>query len=345
MPSPLRSASRSSRSSRPRRTTAAALLALALTAGGLSSCSAHGGRVPRDAPSGQSAVSTPAMKIAVITHSGPGDTFWDVVRRGAEEAAAKDNATILYSSDPEGSRQAQLIDQAVQQKVDGIVVSLAKPEAVSAAVKRAVAAGIPVVSLNSGESAWKKLGVLSHFGQDETSAGHVLGEKLAEQGVTHPICVIHEQGNVGHEARCQGIKDKVPGTELLNVNGADMSSVVSTVSAKIRSTPDADAYVGLGAPFAVRIAQEVKTAGVKDKVTVASFDVNSAFLAQIKNGEADLAVDQQPWLQGYGAVDALWQHKRGGFVLGGGQTVATGPAVITKENVEAVTAAAQEGIR
>ena len=116
-------------------------------------------------------------------------------------------------------------------------------------------------------------------------------------------------------------------------------------SVAVYSTPDADAYVGLGATFAVRIAQEVKTAGVKDRVTVASFDVNSAFLTQIKNGDADLAVDQQPWLQGYGAVDALWQHKRGGFVLGGGQTVATGPAVITKENVEAVTAAAQEGIR
>jgi simple sugar transport system substrate-binding protein len=288
-------------------------------------------------------VTTPAMKIAVITHSGPGDTFWDVVRKGADEAAAKDNAQILYSADPEGSKQSQLIDQAVQQKVDGIVVTLAKPEAVSGAVKRAIAAGIPVVSINSGADAWKKLGVMAHFGQDERTAGQMAGERLASEGVKHPICVIHEQGNVGHEARCQGIKDKVPGTELLNVNGADMSSVKSTVSAKMISTPDADAYVGLGAPFAVTIADEAKASGITTRVV--SFDLSAALISRIQNGSVEFAVDQQPWLQGYASVDALWQNKRGGFAIGGGQAVGTGPAMVDKANVAAVKATAQDGIR
>ncbi len=320
-----------------------AALGALLVAGALTSCSAHGGRVPQNTASGASAVNTPHMKIAVITHSGPGDTFWDVVRKGADEAAAKDNAQILYSADPEGSKQAQLIDQAVQQKVDGIVVTLAKPEAVAAAVKRATAAGIPVVSINSGADSWKALGVKAHFGQDERTAGQMAGERLAAEGVKHPVCVIHEQGNVGHEARCQGIKDKVPGTELLNVNGADMASVKSTVSAKLLSTPDADAFIGLGAPFAVTIADEAKAAGKTPKIV--SFDLNAALLTRIQDGSVEFAVDQQPWLQGYAAVDALWQNKRGGFVIGGGQAVGTGPALVDKSNVAAVKAAAQDGIR
>jgi simple sugar transport system substrate-binding protein len=76
------------------------------------------------------------MKVALITHAAPGDTFWDIVRKGADEAAAKDNVEVLYTSDPEGGRQAQLIQQAVDQKVDGIAVTLAKPDAVKGALKK-----------------------------------------------------------------------------------------------------------------------------------------------------------------------------------------------------------------
>ena len=74
------------------------------------------------------AASTPRIKVALITHAAAGDTFWDIVRKGAEEASAKDNVELLYTSDPEAGRQAQLIQQAIDQKVDGIAVTLAKPE-------------------------------------------------------------------------------------------------------------------------------------------------------------------------------------------------------------------------
>lgn len=311
----------------------------------LSACSSQGGR-PSDSGGGAAGgqvASTDRIKVALITHAAPGDTFWDIVRKGAEEAASKDNVELLYTSDPEGGRQAQLIQQAVDQKVDGIAVTLAKPDALKDALKKATDAGIPVVSLNAGESVSAQLGAFTHFGSNEKLAGAAAGEKLASEGLKHPICVIQEQGHVGLEARCAGVKEKVPATEILYVTGTDMTQVSSTVTAKLQATADADVVIGLGAPFTLTILKAVETAGSKAKV--ASFDMNAELAQKIADGNVIFTVDQQPWLQGYGAVDALWQAKRGGFKIGGGQPVLTGPTIVDKAAAANALTFAQQGIR
>ena len=93
------------------------------------------------------------------------------MRKGAEAAAAKDNIDLTYASDPDAAAQADLVRDAVDDKVDGIAVTLAKPEAMKDAVAEAKAAGIPVVGLNSGIDAWRCCGLLEYFGQDESVAG------------------------------------------------------------------------------------------------------------------------------------------------------------------------------
>ncbi|MBG6184869.1 simple sugar transport system substrate-binding protein [Arthrobacter sp. CAN_A214] len=310
----------------------------------LSACSSQGGKPAdtADAAGGQ-VVSTPQIKIALVTHAPPGDTFWDIVRKGAEEAAAKDNAELLYTSDPEGGRQAQLIQQAIDQEVDGIAVSLAKPEALEDVLKKAADAGIPIVSLNAGGDVSAQLGAFTHFGSNESIAGNAVGDRLVEMGVEHPICVIQEQGNVALEARCAGVKAKVPGTENLYVTGTDMTSVSSTVTAKLQATSEADAVIGLAAPVTLTLVDAAASAN--SEAPIVSFDMNAELGKAITDGEVAFTVDQQPWLQGYGAIDALWQNKRGGFKIGGGQPVLTGPAIVDEENVADVLAFAQEGIR
>lgn len=311
----------------------------------LSACSSQGGR-PADTGGGAGGgqiASTARIKVAMVTHAPAGDTFWDIVRKGAEEAAAKDNVELLYTSDAEGGRQAQLIQQAIDQKVDGIAVTLAKPDALREVLKKATDAGIPVVSLNSGADVWKQFGAFTHYGSNENIAGNAVGERLAKDGIKHPICVIQEQGNVALEARCQGVKEKVPGTENLYVTGTDMSSVSSTVTAKLQATADADAVIGLAAPVTLTIVKAVESAGSKAKV--ASFDMNAELGKAITDGKVALTVDQQPWLQGYGAIDALWQVKRGGFHIGGGLPVLTGPSIIDKDSAAQVLEYAQQGIR
>lgn len=323
----------------------ATLVAAVVPMMALSACSSTGGKQPEAGSAGGAGqvASTARMKVALITHAPAGDTFWDTVRKGAEEAAAKDNVELLYTNDPEAGRQAQLVQQAVDQKVDGIAVTLATPDALKDSLKKATDAGIPIVSLNAGESVSKQLGAFTHFGSNEQLAGQAVGEKLAGQGFKHPICVIQAQGHVGLEARCAGVKAKVPGTEILYVNGADMTSVESTATAKLQASKDADVIIGLGAPITLTLLKSVSTAGSSAKV--ASFDLNKELAQKIVDKSVLFTVDQQPWLQGYGAVDALWQNKRGGFKIGGGQTVLTGPTIVDETNAADVLKFAEQGIR
>ena len=325
----------------------AALIAAVVPMLALSACSSTGGKSADtgNAAGGGQVATTERIKIALITHAAPGDTFWDILRKGAEEAAAKDNVELLYTSDPEGGRQAQLIQQAIDQKVGGIAVTLAKPDALKDVLKKATDAGIPVVSLNSGADVWRQVGAFTHFGSDENLAGAAVGTKLSSLGANHPICVIMEQGNVALDSRCAGVKSKIPGTENLFVQGTDMTQVSSTVTAKLQATPDADAIIGLGAPFTLTINKAVEALGLQSKVKVASFDMNGDLAQAIIDGKVAFTVDQQPWLQGYGAIDALWQVKRGGYHVGGGLPVLTGPSIIDQAAAPDVLKFAKEGIR
>ncbi|MEU9050814.1 sugar ABC transporter substrate-binding protein [Streptomyces sp. NPDC048384] len=319
--------------------------AAALTLAGCSSSS--GGKQAEEGGENASAgkATTPRMTVALVTHQAPGDTFWDIVRKGAEAAAAKDNIKLVYSADPNAGNQANLVQNAIDQKVDGIAITLAKPDAMKDVVSKAKAANIPVVGLNSGVSDWQKLGLMEFFGQDETVAGEALGKRLNEKGAKKAVCVIQEQGNIGLTQRCDGVKKTFEGTiETLNVNGTDMPSVKSTITAKLKTDSDIDYVVALGAPFALTAAQSVDETGSKAKV--ATFDLNKQLTGAISKGDIEFAVDQQPYLQGYLAIDSLWLYKNNGNYMGGGEApVLTGPAFVDKTNVEAIDKFAAKGTR
>ncbi|GAB3970129.1 sugar ABC transporter substrate-binding protein [Streptomyces sparsus] len=332
---------------RSRRTTAAlaAGAAAVLLAAGCSSGS--GGKKSQEDSDGSTAgkADTPRMKIAMITHAAPGDTFWDIVRKGGTAAAAKDNVELIYSSDEKAADQANLVQNAIDQKVDGIAITAAKPEAMKAAVEKAQAAGIPVVGFNAGLDQWQEMGLLSYFGQDETVAGEAFGKRLNEVGAKRNICVIQEQGHVALEARCAGVKKAFEGTtDILYVNGKDMPSVKSTIEAKLRQDKAVDYVVTLGAPFALTAVDSVKESGSKAKV--ATFDLNKELVGYLEDDRISFAVDQQPYLQGYLAVDTLWLYKNNGNFSGGGeQPVLTGPAFVDQDNIDDIGEFAEKGTR
>ncbi|MFE2427885.1 sugar ABC transporter substrate-binding protein [Streptomyces sp. NPDC059373] len=288
---------------------------------------------------------TPRMTIAMVTHAPSGDTFWDTIRKGAQAAAAKDNVKLIYSNNENAATQANLIQNAIDQKVDGIAVTLAKPDAMKAVVAKAEAAGIPVVGFNAGLTDWKKQGLLSFFGQDESVSGQALGTKLNTTGAKHVLCVVQAQGDVNLEDRCAGVKKTFQGkTENLYVTGTDMPSVKSMITAKLTQDPSIDEVVTLGAPFALTSVQSVSDAGSKAKV--ATFDLNKDLVSAIKAGDIQFAVDQQPFLQGYLAVDSLWLYKTNGNYSGGGEApVLTGPAFVDKTNVDTIATFAAKGTR
>ncbi len=233
------------------------------------------------------------------------------------------------------------MQSAVDSKVAGIALTLAKPDAMAPAVKAAQTANIPVVAFNAGIADYKGMGIQEYFGQDDNLAGQAAGKRLNDEGAKHVVCVIHEQGNVSLESRCAGVKQTFKGAlENLNVNGTDMPSVAATMGAKLQQDPSIDT---LGAPFALTAVQAVQNANSKAKV--ATFDTNAALVPAIKSGGVQWAVDQQPYLQGYEAIDALWLYLNNGSVIGGGGPVLTGPAFIDKSNIAAIAKYVTNGTR
>ena len=328
---------------------AAVLMAVLLV---LAACSATGGRKAFLAAQngGQSVAAghanTAHYTVAMITHASPGDTFWDIIRSGATAAAAKDNITLNYSSDPDPTKQAQLITDAINSHVNGIAVTDPNPTALCPTIKKATAAGIPVVMFNAGYTNWQGCGAMEYFGQDEQVAGVAAGKKLAAAGKKNVLCVLQAQGQAQLEARCAGVKQGL-GSEgtmsKLYVNGTDNAAVLSTMSAELTRNKNIDAIITLGAQFALIAIQAEAQSHATAKLY--TFDTSAAEIAKIKTKQVQWAIDQQPYLQGYESIDALWLFLTNGNTLGGGATVFTGPAFVDSSNVDAVAKYAQRGTR
>jgi len=286
----------------------------------------------------------PRATVAFITHQAPDDTFWNLVRRGAEAAAAKDNIELRYFSDPDAARQADLVRSAVADKVSGIVVTLAMPEVMAPAVRSATAANIPVVAVNSGITQWQSMGALGYFGQDEMIAGQAAGERFTKAGATNALCVIQEPGHVGLEARCAGAAKGFTGrTQKLYVDGFDRAVVKQAVIAKLHEDFSIDQILTLSAPVALAALEAAAEAN--SFARIATFDTNANVVKAIKNGTLDWAIDQQPYLQGYLAVDSLWLYLVNRNVIGGGFPTLTGPSFVDETNIDSVADLAEAGTR
>jgi simple sugar transport system substrate-binding protein len=310
---------------------------LALAAGAVLPCAMMVGTAPARAEE-------PQFTFAMITHAQPGDTFWDIIRKGANAAAKKDNVKLIYLADPTATKEAQLVTNVVQQNVDGIALTLAFPDAEAGAVKQAQAAGIPIVGFNAGGDDWKKEGLLMYVGQDENIAGEAVGARLNSEGAKSVVCVDQQQGAVQLEERCDGMKKTFKGAfEVLYVTGYDMPTVKARMTAKLQQNPNIDYIVTLGAPFAPTVLDAISAAGSKAKL--GTFDLTPVAIGLIQDGKLQWAVDQQPFVEGYEAIDLLWLNKVNGDVVGGGGPVLTGPAFVTKENAAEVAKFAKAGTR
>lgn len=325
----------------------AAIVAVLGTALVLAGCSATGG-APRNIGGGEGGgtVDTPRIVVSMVSHGAPGDTFWDLVRRGAEDAAQKNNVELRYSADPEVPNQANLIQSAIDSNVDGLAVTMPNADALGPVAQRAVDAGIPTVGLNAGMERYQEFGLSGFFGQEERVAGTRAGERLAEDGAEHVLCVIHEQGNSSQEDRCAGVADGAGGNtevETIYVNGMDLTSVESTLQAKLAQDTSIDWVMGLVTPVALTAVDSAQAAN--SEAQIATFDTNAQLVDAVRDGDIQWAIDQQPYLQGYLAVDAIWLAHRNGSTIGGDRPVYTGPSFVDSANVETIAEAAREGLR
>lgn len=284
------------------------------------------------------------ITIAVITH-GDGGVFWSVFQKGAEKAGKDLGITVKYQgSNNTGTKQAEMINQAVTDKVAGLAVSLADPAAVKDAVAAAVKAGIPVVTTNSGSDKYKEFGAFTHIGQDEFTAGAGAGEKFNAAGVKSILCAKQEQTNTGLDARCAGMKSTFKGTyNEMTTSGDASGKQQGEIKAKLDSLKDVDAVFGTGPVIGHDAAAAAKELG--RKVTVGAVDLSTDLLKDISAGDVAFTIDQQQYLQGYVSVLALYLNATNKNTLGGGLPINTGPGFVDKSNADAVAQLVAAGTR
>jgi len=294
------------------------------------------------------AVATPALAadIIVVSHGQANDPFWSVVKNGVDMAAEHTGANVSYRA-PETFdmvAMSQLIDAAVNQEPDGIVVSIPDADALGPSIEKAVAAGIPVISMNSGSDVSKSLGALLHVGQDEYDAGKAAGERLAAMGGTNGICVNQEVGNVALDLRCEGFAAGFGGTSTVIPTGNDPAEVEAKIKAALDSDESIDTIMGLGASLVGEPAvAAVNAVGRTGEVHIATFDMSAGFLEAVVAGEAAFAIDQQQFLQGYLPVTFLALHADYGLMPGG--NVPSGPNLIDASKAGQVVELSAQGIR
>jgi simple sugar transport system substrate-binding protein len=315
-------------------------VAVAAAATALAACSSQGGA---QEGGGEGAAAGEEFTIAMVTHEAPGDTFWDKIRNGAEAAAANHNITLNYSNNQDAGEQSTLVQNAIDQGVDGLATTLPTPDAIGPNVQKAVDGGIPVVAFNAGINDYSNYGVSMYFGSDEDLAGQTVGTKLTEESPGKTVCVIQEQGQVQLEARCAGVAKTNPDTEVLYVNGRDLPSVQQTIGAKLQQDPSIANVVALGADIALAANQSKADAG--SQANVATFDLNADVAEAIEGGDILFSVDQQPYVQGYMAVTSLWLNLTNRNDIGGGGPVLTGPSVVDSSNIGPIVEYAQNNTR
>ena len=312
----------------------AAATALALTA-----CSGTG-----QEDEGAEDASDLDLTYAVVTHARADDAFWSVVKSGADRAGEDLGVDVEYNADPDVTKQAELVDSAVADEVDGIVVSMGDPDGLEKSVKAAVEAGVPVITINSGIDESAEFGAITHVGQSETIAGEAAGDKFNELGAKKLICVIHEAGNTGLEQRCAGATSTFSGSvENLQVDGANTTEAKNTIEAALQADDSIDGVLTLNAQVALGAQQAVGEAG--SEIQIGTFDLSADLIGQIQDGTIAFAVDQQPYTQGYLGVQFLYLNSINGNQVGGGKPVYSGPAFVTEDNADEVLEYAKNGTR
>lgn len=285
-------------------------------------------------------------RIVFVTHGQSGDPYWSVVKNGMDDAAAALGVKAEYLS-PETFdmvKMAQLIDAATASAPDGLVVSVPDAAALGGPVKNAVAAGIPVIVVDSGGSKLtKELGGLLYLGQSEYEAGVAAGERVAKLGVKKAVCINQEVGNSSLDDRCNGFA-KGLGVEVPVLQGViDPTEMKSRVLAYLNTNPDVEFMLGCGPTATEPALAALDELGLKGKVKLGTFDLSPVILQAVVDGNVEWGIDAQQYLMGY--VPVVMLDLMAKYKLAPVADYPTGPGFVTKDTAASVIDLAKQGKR
>ncbi len=309
-----------------------------------------GGEEPSEEPDEGPAVAQRAFRFVVVSHGQSSDPFWSVAANGVNDAAEDMGVTVEYQAPGtfDMAAMAQLIDAAVASNPDGLVVTIPDADALGPSIEAAVAAGIPVISMNSGSDVFADLGVLVHVGQTEYEAGLIAGQRFAAEGVTTALCINQEVGNAALDLRCQGFTDGLGGNvTVIPVDLADPAGAQAAVGGALTANPDTEGILTLGPTGAIPTMQALEEAGLLGQIKLATFDLGPEVLQAIIDGDMLFAIDQAQYLQGYLPIVLLTKFlETGALPLGSvDRVILTGPQIVTAETAADVIQFSEQGLR
>ncbi|MDP0106769.1 ABC transporter substrate-binding protein [Glaesserella parasuis] len=285
-------------------------------------------------------------EIAVIVKSA-NSTFWQNVRKGAETAGADLGGKYKVTfQGPESETaidaQVNMVDNAVNRGVAGIVLVASDPVALVPAVRKAYESGIPVVLIDSGLNSDGKY-YQSFLATDNRAAGKLAAEKLLAKVKGGKVAVMSfTQGAASAIERTGGFIDEVKSKADYKIVGpyysnSEMVTALNQTEDVLGSNPDIAAIFGANEPTAVGMARAVKQKGFAGKIVAVGFDGNSDLQNFVRDGTLDGIVVQSSYQMGYKGVDTIGKLIKGEKVE---KVIDTGVVYVTKENIDSEEAKA-----
>ena len=278
-------------------------------------------------------------RVIAVIPKGVAHFFWQSVHAGAEAAAKESNVEVVWkgpAQETDYSGQINIVEDAINRRVDGIVLAPTHRDSLVPVVERAQRDGIPVAIFDSGIGTDK---YVSYVATDNRQGGAQAAERLASKlGGEGRVAILGvKAGSVSTDEREQGfqetIRQKYPGIEIVAFayGESDRARSLDRAADILTAHPDLDAFFASNESSTVGAVQAIKQKGLAGKIVLVGFDSSPNLIDDLKAGAIDALVLQNPYKMGYEAVKAMVAKLDGQTPP---RQVDTGVKLLTKDNLE-----------
>jgi simple sugar transport system substrate-binding protein len=285
----------------------------------------------------------PAYKFSFLIYDSAGNPFWKPLINGANEMAASLGAKVdIQFAENDPTKQNDLLETAIANKVDGVVIAFNVTDAYNKNVIKARAAGIPVVAFNIDDPKGAD-GVprMAFMGQDFRVAGYLIGKRLVADGKIKKgdlvVCPVEHPEATYAKQRYEGVKkalDEVGAkSEVLETGAVSLEDTLTKLTQYLIGHKNTNGILAMGGMPLTIAAKATADAGIK--IPIAGFDLSKPIVQDIIDGKVIAAVDQQPYYQGAFPVMQLYLYKKFALIP---CEINTGGAIVDKTTAAQVLA-------
>ncbi|WP_069261267.1 ABC transporter substrate-binding protein [Paraburkholderia nodosa] len=254
-------------------------------------------------------------EIAVIVKT-VNSNYWQNVQKGANAALAETKGYTMTFQGPAAESdiadEVNMVENAVNRHVAGIVLAPSDPDALVPAIKKAWEAHIPVVLIDSAISDSGKPYYQSFLSTDNEKAGELCAQALiARVGQTGKIAVMSYVPGAGSEVgRVGGFRRYIAAHSKLQIVGpyysqSQMATALNQTTDVLSANPDLKGIFGANEPTAVGMGRALKQAGKAGKLVAVGFDGNEDLQGFVRDGTIQAIAVQGSWQMGNKGIQTV----------------------------------------